>query len=552
MSRSASFLFVWIKPFRNFCPLIKTMTHIRATRLGLVAAALLSQAVHGQTPQAVLSLPEMWITSIRGSVTDKYSADPKDEIGPRMQLAQAQGGPSHAPYRVKPLTRLYVRKDSHALISLPSAGHCMIVGDYSSIFLPAVGTSDITIGFDAHVQSPARGFFNISAAEMAKHPAKVFRLTTKRKSNSADDKAISLATAQAAISTMGARFFVIDDVGVGVGAGVAEKYGNGCIVGVFEGSVTVEETVGVKKFEVKPGMVVTVKPHEITPPRAMTKAEASYDIGCKLAALGKDVPARLPASMKTTPKNLPGTKVNTLGMTFVPVPKTKVLMCVHETRGADYSAFLAADPSNPAAKGYHNEFGYWGWEDYPVSVKWDDAKAFCDWLGRKEGKKYRLPTDEEWSQATGVAARENFRPEVFPADLALKAASGYPWGSEWPPKNAGNFGDLCREVEVAPSGRLIDAPKGDTDLLALDDGYREAAPVMSYLPNKLGIYDLAGNVSEWCEDWYDATRSGRVVRGSSFEDDQKQALASSYRVPRATSTGYNNSPIGFRIVMEIP
>lgn len=345
---------------------------------------------------------------------------------------------------------------------------------------------------------------------------------------------------------------------MGVGAGVAAQYAYGCSVGVFEGSVTVEETVGVKKFEVKPGMVVTVKPHEITPPRAMTKAEASYDIGCKLAALGKDIPARLPPSMKNTPKNLSGTKVNSLGMTFVPVPKTKVLMCVHETRGADYSAFLVADPSNPAAKGYHNEFGYWGWEDYPVSINWDGAKSFCEWLSRKEGKKYRLPTDEEWSHAAGIGAKENFRSGVFPADQVQKAASGYPWNGGWPPQNAGNFGDVCREVEFAATGRSgvngDDRLKssGDPDILAIDDGYREAAPVMSYPPNKLGIYDLAGNVSEWCEDWYDASRSGRVVRGSNFEDDQKQALLSSYRVSRATSTEYNNSPIGFRIVMEIP
>lgn len=535
------------------------MTHFLAARLALVAAALtalLSPPVHGQTAQAVLSLPEMWITSIRGSVTDAFNMDPasdiKNSIKNRMQAIDGPNGPTYAPCQIKPGKRLYINKDSHALISFPGAGHAMIVGDCTSIRLSKPEENQTTIGFNAHPQSPAKGFFNISALEMAKHPGKVFSMNTKSRSNSADDKALSIVYAQTLISTRGARFFVIDELPVGVGAGVAEKNGIGCIVGVFDGSVTVEETVGLKKFEVKPGMVVIVKPHEITPPRAMTKAEASYDIGCKLAALGKDIPARLPASMKNTPKNLPGTKVNSLGMTFVPVPKTKILMCVHETRGADYSAFLGADPSTPAAKGYHNEFGYWGWEDYPVSVKWDDAKAFCEWLSRKEGKKYRLPTDEEWSQATGVAARENFRPGVFPADLALKAASGYPWGSEWPPKNAGNFGDLCREVEVAPSGRLIDAPKGDTDLLALDDGYREAAPVMSYLPNKLGIYDLAGNVSEWCEDWYDATRSGRVVRGSSFEDDQKQELLSSYRVSRATSAGYNNSPIGFRIVMEIP
>ena len=527
------------------------MTHTLAARLGLVAAALtalLCQSVHGQSAQAVLSLPEMWITSIRGSVTDKYSDDPKDEIRTRMQLSQGQGGPSHAPYRVKPPSRLYVRKDSHALFTLPGAGHCMVVGDYSSIFVPGNGNTEITIGFDAHVQSPAKGFFNISAAEMAKHPGTVFRLTTKRRSNSADDKALSIATAQTAISTRGARFFVIDELTVGVGAGVVEKYGQGCCIGVFEGSVTVEETVGAKKTEVKPGMVVIVKPHEITPPRAMTKAEASYDIGCKLAALGKDVPAKLPSTMKTTPKNLPGTKVNSLGMTFLPVPKTNVYMCVHETRLADFNAFLVAEPASEAAKAYRQEYGYWGWEDYPVGVSWDSARAFCEWLSRKEGKTYRLPTDEEWSHAVGIGAKENRRADDTPAKLRDKTVTGYPWGAEWPPKDQGNFGDLSRDAETSPSGRGIDGPSFSPELLAIDDGFVEAAPVMSFSPNKLGFYDLGGNLSEWCDDWFDETRSGRVLRGGSCEDSYGPNLRASYRVSRATSAAVFFS--GFRVVIE--
>jgi len=522
-----------------------------SARLGLVAAALatlLSQPVSGQTPQAVLSLPEMWITSIRGSVTAKYSTDPKDEIGPRMQLAQAQSGPSHAPYQVKPPSRLYVRKDSHALFTLPGAGHCMVVGDYSSIFVPGNGNTEITIGFDAHVQSPARGFFNISAAEMAKHPGMVFRMTTKRKSNSANDKAISLAYAQTAISTQGARFFVIDGLTVGVGAGVAEKYGEGCCIGVFEGSVTVEETVGAKKIEVKPGMVVIVKPHEITPPRAMTKAETSYDIGCKLAALGKDVPAKLPPTMKTTPKNLSGAKVNSLGMTFVPLPKTNIYMCVHETRLADFNAFLAAEPASEAAKANRQEYGYWGWEDYPVGVTWDSARQFCEWLSRKEGKKYRLPTDDEWSQAAGLKSTGNRNGGESPARLSDNSTGNYPWGKEWPPGGQGNFWDLSREAEEMPSGREINGPVISPELLTIDDGFVEAAPVMSFAPNKLGFYDLGGNLSEWCDDWFDETRSGRVLRGGNCAESYGPNLRAAYRVSQATSAVVFFS--GFRVVME--
>jgi formylglycine-generating enzyme required for sulfatase activity len=520
------------------------------------ACALLVAAIHSlaiaQSQNASLILDEMWITSIRGSVTDAFSMDPKSDIKNsiknRMQAVSGPNGTAYAPFHIKAGKRLYINQDSHALISFPGAGHAMIVGDCTSIQLAGSGGQKMTIGFNAHPQSPAKGFFNISASEMAKYPGKVFSMTTKSQSNSADDKALSISYAQTLISTRGARFFVIDELTVGVGAGVNEKYGNGCSVGVFDGTVTIKETVAGKEVEVKPGQVVIVKPHEITPPRLMTKAEVSYDIGCKLAALGREVPAKLPPSMKTSPKNLPGTKINSLGMTFVPVPKTNVYMCVHETRLADYAAFLAAEPASEASKANRREFGYWGWEDYPVAVNWDSAQAFCEWLSRKEGKKYRLPTDEEWSHAAGIGSKENRRAESQPSDLSKKAVKGYPWGTEWPPKGQGNFGDISREAEFAPSGRAMDGSPASPDLLAIDDGYIEAAPVMSFSPNKLGIYDLGGNLSEWCDDWFDGTRAGRVVRGGSYYDDYESSLLAVTRASRATGSTFDT---GFRIVLEV-
>src|SRR5579862_7070324 len=121
--------------------------------------------------------------------------------------------------------------------------------------------------------------------------------------------------------------------------------------------------------------------------------------------------------------------VNSLGMKFVPVPGTKVLFSIWDTRVRDYRAYVEANPRVLAA--WHNfplrEFKQG--EDHPVaSMSWDDAKAFCAWLTqkeRKEGKigqdqEYRLPTDSEWSVAVGPGK--------------------YPWGNNWPPpKGAGNY-----------------------------------------------------------------------------------------------------------------
>jgi formylglycine-generating enzyme required for sulfatase activity len=70
---------------------------------------------------------------------------------------------------------------------------------------------------------------------------------------------------------------------------------------------------------------------------------------------------------------------------------------------------------------------------------------------------------------------------------------------------------------------------------------------MSYKPNKLGFYDLGGNVSEWCDDWYDETRQGKVIRGGDFDTFSQYLLRSNMRLPRPSTT-----PQGFRVVLELP
>jgi formylglycine-generating enzyme required for sulfatase activity len=81
------------------------------------------------------------------------------------------------------------------------------------------------------------------------------------------------------------------------------------------------------------------------------------------------------------------------------------------------------------------------------------------------------------------------------------------------------------------------------------DGYEESAPVMSFRANELGLYDLGGNVYEWCQDWYDESQQSRVLRGASWLYDTGAGLRSSFRLcadPRG-----RNGDGGFRVVLVV-
>jgi formylglycine-generating enzyme required for sulfatase activity/serine/threonine protein kinase len=225
---------------------------------------------------------------------------------------------------------------------------------------------------------------------------------------------------------------------------------------------------------------------------------------------------------------------NSLGMKFVPVGD--VSFCTNVTRVKDYAQFIK-ETGYP--KTNWNNPGFDQGPDHPVvKVSWTDALSFCKWLTDKEqaagilgpNEHYRLPTDQEWSKAVGLPAERGQTPEM--RDMSVQ--DQYPWGKQWPPpKGAGNYTGRESGSEVAIPG--------------YDDGYAQTSPVGSFQPNNEGLFDMGGNVWQWCMDTWNTKARSRVLRGASFSQGALQmSLLSSCRIhsmPDRESDNY-----GFRVV----
>jgi formylglycine-generating enzyme required for sulfatase activity len=233
-------------------------------------------------------------------------------------------------------------------------------------------------------------------------------------------------------------------------------------------------------------------------------------------------------------------------MRFMPVEGTEVQFCIWPTRVQDYGAYAAATPGvdtswkDPVYEGVPVTPG----PTHPVvNVSWDDAKAFCQWLTQKDRKngnigpkaEYRLPTDLEWSAAVGLKGEKG----ATPKDRDEKVPGVYPWGQAWPPPpGSGNFADTTFKRSF---------PKLNS-IEGYDDGYATTSPVGAYPALANGLYDLSGNVWEWCEDRYDEDRNFRVLRGGSWDDNVPPYLLSSSRIN--VGPGRRDSSFGFRVVLR--
>jgi formylglycine-generating enzyme required for sulfatase activity len=121
-----------------------------------------------------------------------------------------------------------------------------------------------------------------------------------------------------------------------------------------------------------------------------------------------------------------------------------------------------------------------------VNVSWNDAVAFCAWLTRVEGRNYRLPTEAEWE----YACRARTTTKYFSGDDAESLAT------------VANVADETAKTKYPNWTWAIRAR----------DGFVYTAPVAQFRPNLFGLYDMHGNVWEWCRDGYDAEYYKRSPR----------------------------------------
>ena len=190
--------------------------------------------------------------------------------------------------------------------------------------------------------------------------------------------------------------------------------------------------------------------------------------------------------------------------------------------------------------------------DPVMDVSWYGAVAYCNWRSQQESREqcydlstwtcdftkkgYRLPTEAEWE----YSARGGLQGKRFP------------WGDTITHNNANYFSIDFYLYDISPTRQFHPT---------WNDGIEPyTSPVGSFFANNYGLYDMAGNVSEWCNDWYGeyspnpqtnptgpATGTGRVFRGGCWNSLADGCRASS-RVGETQNVGYDT--LGFRVVMK--
>ena len=202
----------------------------------------------------------------------------------------------------------------------------------------------------------------------------------------------------------------------------------------------------------------------------------------------------------------------------------------HLVTNREYKAFCDAThteyPQNPRWAEYPNYF--LSYPAYPVvNVGWRQAMDYAEWAGK------RLPSEEEWEYAACGGLQQ---PQ-------------YPWGNDAPDGSKANFAD-----------RNTTYPWRN---FHVSTGYLYTSPVGSYAPNGYGLYDMAGNVFQWVEDWFfeyadsvhdtekfkDGWGGSKVCRGGCYHSSTFDL-----RVARRRQIlgGGPNIAVGFRCVKDAP
>ncbi len=265
------------------------------------------------------------------------------------------------------------------------------------------------------------------------------------------------------------------------------------------------------------------------------------------SSIGGSPPSPTPTDLQKPPSQTPPVAghpwTNLQGVTFVPAGTDGVLFSIWDVRVKDFAAFVDATGYDATTGMFRDGKVPWQshgitWknpgvtqtpDDPVVMVSWNDAHAYCDWLTRHEqdaghlapDEVYRLPTDAEWSRAVGLHESD----AGLPGMKRFSTPKVFPWGTQWPPPaGSGNY-------DISP------------------DGYGTTSPVGSYRPNPYGLYDMGGNVWQWCEDEFGGYRDNRVLRGGSYAYDGGNTPASCFR--DAGDPGSRRSDVGFRIVLQV-
>lgn len=206
-------------------------------------------------------------------------------------------------------------------------------------------------------------------------------------------------------------------------------------------------------------------------------------------------------------------------MLFEWIPSLNIWFGKYEVTNEQYKRFKSSHSSM-----FREEFNLDDKHQPVVFVNWQQANIYCKWLTRNfssylpEGFEFRLPSEKEWT--TTAQCGEN---------------RIYPWGNSMPPKY-GNYSDSSLKTQIADWQGINN----------YTDGHIVTCNVADSGSNEWGVFGLAGNVWEWCNDWYDNSYSYKVLHGGSWDYDEEPMI-------RINARGFDrpdtrDDTIGFRVV----